>query len=50
MVPSQCFYDPHMIMVEGANNDEYIMHPTNNGNMNDTTSIDYHHRRNWFNG
>ncbi len=46
MVPSQCFYDPHMIMVEGGNNDEYIMHTTNN----DTTSIDYHHRRNWFNG
>jgi hypothetical protein len=39
-----------MIMVEGGNNDEYIMHTTNNGNMNDTTSIDYHHRRNWFNG
>ncbi|CAF1249812.1 unnamed protein product [Adineta steineri] len=47
----QCFYDSHMIMVEGGNNEEYIMHTTNNGNINDSTSIDYHHhRRNWFNG
>ena len=23
---------------------------SNNGNLNDSTSIDYHHRRNWFNG
>ncbi|CAF1387639.1 unnamed protein product [Adineta steineri] len=46
----QCFYDSHMIMVEGGNNEEY-MHTTNNGNINDSTSIDYHHhRRNWFNG
>lgn len=50
MVPSQFFYDSHMIMVEGGNNDEYIMHTTNNGNTNDSTPIDYHHRRNWFNG
>lgn len=50
IVPSQFFYDSHMIMVEGGNNDEYLMHAANNGNINDSTSIDYHHRRNWFNG
>ena len=50
MLPSQFFYDSHMIMVEGGNTDEYVMHPANNGNPNDSNSLDYHHRRNWFNG
>ncbi|CAF1129306.1 unnamed protein product [Rotaria magnacalcarata] len=50
MVPSPFYYDSQPIMIEGGNSDEYIIHPTNNGNMNDSNSIDYHHRRNWFNG
>lgn len=50
MVASQFFYDPHMIMVEGGNNEDYIMHTNNNGNIHESTSIDYPHRRNWFNG
>ncbi|CAF1087046.1 unnamed protein product [Adineta ricciae] len=50
MPPPHPFYDTHMIMIEGNNNDEYLMHSTNNGNLNDSTSMEYHHRRNWYNG
>jgi hypothetical protein len=50
MIPPPFFYEPHMIMVEGSNHDEYVMHSANNGNTNDSSPIDYHHRRNWFNG
>jgi hypothetical protein len=50
MVPSQFFYDSHMIMVEGGSNEEYLMHTANNGNINDSASVDYHHRRSWLNG
>ena len=50
MPPPHPFYDTHMIMIEGNNNDEYLIHSTNNGNLNDSTSMEYHHRRNWYNG
>ena len=50
MVASQFFYDPRVIMVEGGNTDEYIMHTASNENVNDAVSTEYHQRRNWYNG
>ena len=50
LISSQVFYDSHMIMIDSGQNDDYVMNTPNNGNINDSTSIDYHHRRNWFNG
>jgi hypothetical protein len=49
-VPAQFFYDSHMIMVDGGNNDEYLIHASNHPHVNDGNAVDHHHRRHWYNG
>lgn len=47
---NQSFYGTTSMIADTGANDEYIIHPTAHGNMNDAMSNDFHHRRNWLNG